>query len=94
MRPGTMLQLLPSQRRTSCAPVTQTSFGPLPQTPLRLRRVVPRRGRQHLYDLLLRRYRPPTDPRAEAITVDDFELYERDLEQALDLYAFCRAPRG
>jgi len=62
--------------------------------PLRLRRVVPRRGRQHLYDLLLRRYRPPTDPRAEAITVDDFELCERDLEQALDLYAFCRAPRG
>ena len=62
--------------------------------PLRLRRVVPRRGRQHLYDLLLRRYRPPTDPRAEAITVDDFELRERDLEQALDLYAFCRAPRG
>jgi hypothetical protein len=62
--------------------------------PLRLRRVVPRRGRQHLYNLLLRRYRPPTDPRAEAITVDDFELRERDLEQALDLYAFCRAPRG
>lgn len=62
--------------------------------PLRVRRLVPRRGRQYLYDLLLRRYRPATDPRAEAITVDDFELSDRDLERALDLYAFCRRPQG
>jgi SAM-dependent methyltransferase len=62
--------------------------------PLRLRRLVPRRARQYLYDLLLRHYRPPSDPRAEAITIDDFELRESDLAQSLDLYALCRSPHG
>lgn len=60
--------------------------------PARLRRLVPRRGRQRLYDLLLRRYRPSSDPRAEAIGVDDFHLRDDDLDDALDLCAICRSP--
>ncbi len=60
--------------------------------PLRARMLVPRGARQYLYDLLLRRYRPATDPRAERITVDDFELRQSDLARSLDLYAFCRSP--
>lgn len=62
--------------------------------PLRLRRLVPRRARQRLYDALLRHYRPPDDPRAEAITPEDFELRDSDLDRALDLVAFCRTPLG
>lgn len=61
--------------------------------PLRLRRLVPRRGRQRLYDGLLRRYRPAHDARAEAIAIEDFELRPGPLEESLDLYAFCRSPR-
>lgn len=60
--------------------------------PLRLRRLVPRRLRQRLYDGLLRHYRPPKDSRAEAIGVEDFELREEGLDRALDLVAFCRSP--
>lgn len=60
--------------------------------PLRLRRLVPRRLRQRLYDTLLRHYRPPEDRRAEAIGVEDFELRSDDLDHALDLVAFCRSP--
>ena len=59
---------------------------------LRLRQLVPRRGRQYLYDLLLRHYRPPYDPRAEGITIEDFELSDSRLGESLDLYAFCRSP--
>ncbi len=62
--------------------------------PLRLRRLVTMRGRQRLYDLMLRRYRHDEDPRAEAIEVGDFEFRETDLEQALDLCAICRTPRA
>jgi SAM-dependent methyltransferase len=62
--------------------------------PLRLRRLVPRAVRQSLYDGLLRHYRPPADPRAEAIAIEDFELRSSFLEEALDLYAFCRSPLG
>ena len=65
----------------------------LRRDPLRARRLVPRRVRQALYDRLLRRYRPPADPRAEAIGVEDFELRRADLESALDLCAICRGPR-
>ncbi len=61
--------------------------------PLRLRRLVTMRGKQRLYDLMLRRYRHDHDPRAEKIEVGDFELRETDLEQALDLCAICRGPR-
>lgn len=62
--------------------------------PLRLRRLVPRKIRQSLYDGLLRHYRPAGDPRAEAIGPDDFELRSAGLEESFDLYAFCRRPIG
>lgn len=61
--------------------------------PLRLRRLVPRRGRQLLYDTMLRHFRRDDDPAAEAIDVEDFELRGTDLEAALDVCAICRAPR-
>jgi SAM-dependent methyltransferase len=61
--------------------------------PLRLRRLVPRRFRQSLYDRLLRHYRSSDDPRAEAIAIEDFELRRSNLSDSLDLYAFCRSPR-
>lgn len=61
--------------------------------PLRARRLIPRRTRQRLYDALLRRSRRREDPRAKAITPDDFELRGAPLAQALDLFAVCRSPR-
>jgi len=61
--------------------------------PLRLRRLVPRRMRQRLYDWLLRHFRREDDPRAEAIEPADFELRESGLEAALDVCAVCREPR-
>jgi SAM-dependent methyltransferase len=61
--------------------------------PLRLRRLVPRRARQYLYDTLLRRFRPGADPRAEVIGVEDFFLGDTDLEECLDVVAVCRKPR-
>jgi SAM-dependent methyltransferase len=61
--------------------------------PLRLRRLVPRRLRQSLYDRLLRHYRPDADPRAEMIDVDDFELRRDQLDEALDVCAVCHSPR-
>jgi SAM-dependent methyltransferase len=60
--------------------------------PLRLRRLVPRRVRQRLYDLLLTRARRTVDPRSAAIGSDDFSLGGGQLEQCLDLVALCRAP--
>jgi SAM-dependent methyltransferase len=60
--------------------------------PLRIRRLVPRRARQRLYDGLLRHYRHPDDPRAEEISIEDFELRTDRLEESLDLYALCRSP--
>jgi hypothetical protein len=65
----------------------------LRRDPLRARRLVPRRTRQRLYDSLLRRYRPASDHRGEAIEITDFELREDGLEEALDVFAFCRGPR-
>jgi len=65
----------------------------LRRDPLRLRRLVPRRVRQPLYDRLLtlnRVDRP--DPRAEAITPEDFELRGKDVGAAFDLVAVCRRP--
>jgi SAM-dependent methyltransferase len=62
--------------------------------PLRLRRLVPRRGRQIVYDWLLtcyRRRRP--DPRAAEIRPEDFELRADRVERAFDLVAVCRRPR-
>jgi SAM-dependent methyltransferase len=60
--------------------------------PLGLRRFVPRRVRQRLYDALLRAFRSPEDPRAEAIGVDDFALRDGPLDECLDLVAVCRRP--
>jgi SAM-dependent methyltransferase len=65
----------------------------LSRDPLRLRRLVPRRARQLLYDALLRHHRPADDPRAEAIEMSDFLLEPGRLEESLDLFAFCSAPR-
>lgn len=61
--------------------------------PLRVRRLLPRRVRQRLYDAALRRGRLRADPRAGAITAQDFELRDDRLDEALDLFAICRVPR-
>lgn len=60
--------------------------------PLRLRRAVPRRLRQRLYDARLTRERAVADPRAAAITPADFELRAEGLDAALDLVAVCSRP--
>jgi SAM-dependent methyltransferase len=67
--------------------------GLLSLDPLRVRRRVPVILRRRLYDLLLRRYRRLDDPRAQAITHDDFTLKSEVLDEALDLCAICAAPR-
>jgi SAM-dependent methyltransferase len=59
--------------------------------PLRARRLVPRRARQRLYDALLTRERADEDPRAAAITVEDFSLRDADLDECLDVVAICRS---
>ena len=61
--------------------------------PLRMRRLLPRRLRQRLYDAALRRGRLRVDPRAAAIEPADFELRDDRLEEALDLFAICGTPR-
>jgi SAM-dependent methyltransferase len=62
--------------------------------PLRLRRAVPRRMRQRLYDLLLTRARARReDPRAAGITPADFELRSAGLATCLDVVAVGRRPR-
>jgi SAM-dependent methyltransferase len=65
----------------------------LRRDPLRLRRGVPVAVRQRLYDLMLRRYRHADDPRAAAITPEDFHLRGEGLDAALDLFAVCSSPR-
>jgi SAM-dependent methyltransferase len=65
----------------------------LRKDPLRLRRLVPRRVRQRLYDRMLTRSRRSADPGAAAIAVDDFELRGAPLADALDLVAVCGDPR-
>jgi SAM-dependent methyltransferase len=65
----------------------------LRRDPLRARRLVPNVVRRRLYDLMLRRYRRVDDPRAPAITPEDFHLRDDDLDAALDLVAVCAAPR-
>ncbi len=61
--------------------------------PLKLRRFVPMRMKQWLYDFLLNHFRRESDPRAEMIDQTDFELRETDLDESLDLYAICRRPK-
>jgi SAM-dependent methyltransferase len=65
----------------------------LARDPLRLRRLVPRRLRQRLYDLMLARNRSARDPLAESITADDFRLSAERVAEAFDLVAVCRGPR-
>lgn len=62
----------------------------LHKDPLRLRRALPRRLRQQLYDWRLTRERDAEDPRAAAIDVDDFRLAREPLDASLDLVAVCR----
>jgi SAM-dependent methyltransferase len=64
----------------------------LARDPLRLRRAVPRRVRQLLYDLLLTRARKDDDPRAAAITEDDFELRSTDVDSCFDLVGVGHGP--
>jgi SAM-dependent methyltransferase len=61
----------------------------LRKDPLRLRRLVPRRARQRLYDWRLSRERSEATPEQAAIEVGDFELREAPLDDALDLVAVC-----
>jgi SAM-dependent methyltransferase len=60
--------------------------------PLRVRRLVPRRARQWLYDNRLAKERRVPDPRATVIEVGDFWLGDDCLEEALDLVAVARRP--
>jgi len=65
----------------------------LARDPLRLRRLVPRRARQRLYDRLLAGARARPDPRAREITAADFELGDAGLDACLDVVAVgVRAP--
>jgi SAM-dependent methyltransferase len=61
----------------------------LRRDPLRLRRLIPRRARQLLYDWRLTAERRAPDPTAAMITVDDFHLGEEGVDRALDLMAVC-----
>jgi SAM-dependent methyltransferase len=61
----------------------------LAKDPLRLRRLVPTRAKQWLYDAVLLRNRDKPDARAEAIGVEDFFLQDTDLLEALDVCAIC-----
>ncbi len=57
--------------------------------PLRLRRLVPRRARQLLYDRRLAASRAVAAPGALEIAPEDFTLAAGPLEAALDLVAMC-----
>jgi SAM-dependent methyltransferase len=59
--------------------------------PLRLRRLVPRRARQRLYDRRLNAARSAPRPGALEITPDDFRAAAGPLAEALDLIAVCDA---
>jgi SAM-dependent methyltransferase len=65
----------------------------LSRDPLRLRRLVPRRMRQHLYDRRLSGDRVTPRPGALEIGQEDFWLSGERLEQAIDLFAVCDGPR-
>jgi SAM-dependent methyltransferase len=61
----------------------------LARDPLRLRRMVPRRARQRLYDRRLAASRAEPLPGALDISPDDFRLTAERLDEALDLVAVC-----
>jgi SAM-dependent methyltransferase len=61
--------------------------------PLRLRRLIPRRGWQWGYSFLLERSRrKEVHPLADKITPADFSLSRDGLDACLDLVAVCREP--
>jgi SAM-dependent methyltransferase len=64
----------------------------LRKDPLRLRRLLPRRVRQRLYDWRLGRARRDPAPGAGAIEASDFELRTSGLDDCLDVVAVCRDP--
>ncbi|MGH2773660.1 MAG: class I SAM-dependent methyltransferase [Actinomycetota bacterium] len=67
----------------------------LSKDPLRLRRFVPRKLRQQLYDWKLTRARTAEASQAAAeFTIDDFELRSHGLESALDVMTVCHRRRG
>jgi SAM-dependent methyltransferase len=61
----------------------------LARDPLRLRRLIPRRIRQSLYNQRLNRDRRTPRPSALAIGQEDFWASPDDLEAAIDLFAVC-----
>lgn len=61
--------------------------------PLRLRRLIPRRARQRIYDRRLGRSRATARPGALDIEPGDFWLSAERLGQALDLVAVCDTAR-
>lgn len=61
--------------------------------PVRLRRLVPRRARQRLYDWRLSRDRVTPRPGALEIGPEDFRVSPEGLEAALDLIAVCEDRR-
>lgn len=65
----------------------------LGRDPLRMRRLLPRRVRQVLYDWMLTRTRRDEDPLAGAILPEDFWLEDGELSHALDLVAVCHDPK-
>lgn len=58
--------------------------------PLRLRRLIPRRMRQRLYDWKLSQERRRTDARVAQIGRDDFRLSDERVDESVDLVAVCR----
>ena len=61
--------------------------------PLRIRRLVPNAVRRRLYDWRLRQARLRSDdPRAAAITRDDFRLERTGLDRCLDVVAVATSP--
>jgi SAM-dependent methyltransferase len=65
----------------------------LRRDPLRLRRLVPRRLRQRLYDTMLTRERAEVPAVAAEIDANDFELVSPAAPEALDVVAICVSPR-
>ena len=61
--------------------------------PLRLRRLIPRRVRQRLYDRRLSGDRVTPRPGALEIGPEDFWLSPAELDGAIDLFAVCDGPR-
>ena len=78
---------------SSCAAEHAKLDALLGRDPLRMRRLIPRRARQRLYDWRLSRERAEPDPGASAITVADFTLETAELDRSLDIVAVCRPER-